>query len=602
MHTGSPDKPMRASSLMSGFWKWVSCVMVVGSLTLPGTPVAAQSPAAAMIRLLQSGRVPEQRLPAIVKLACERGNADDLGYLFSEVAKEGHWPLALRIDTLKNLAVAAGERKVVPPGDLSPLRTLISSPDSKLQEIAVELAGDWRVKETSEQLAELGRGRHTPAALRRTALRSLARLDPQQAREVLLGLNGPESPFSTRILAVSQLAPLETTLAAGLAADLLKQAKPEEDFDDLLAAFLDLQQGSRALAEQLQSTPLKKDVARLLLRQMYSLGRTDPELNQALSAQAGMNQATVPPTPAEVAALVQESRVQGDPARGEAVFRRKDLSCMNCHAVSKAGGQIGPDLSAIGASSPVEYLVTSVLDPDQAIKEAFISKTILTVDGKILQGIVEDRTRDALVLKDATGKKTSIPIDDIEDEVEGKSLMPKGLVNFMTHGELLDLISFLSHLGKPGDYAIRSTSRMQRYRLLGQAPDSVLEHVPTLPVFEDAVLHAKTWEPAYARVNGDLPLQELADRVRSSVVYVRGEINCLESGAVQIRLNSVQGVTLWLDDLELGTQASPTVELSSGAHALIARIDLSQRSEPVLQVELVRPPDSAAEFNVVDGQ
>jgi len=276
---------------------------------------------------------------------------------------------------------------------------------------------------------------------------------------------------------------------------------------------------------------------------------------------------------------------------------------MNCHSVSKAGGQIGPDLSAIGSSTPMEYLVNSVLDPDQAIKEAFISKTILTSDGKIFQGIFDDRTADALVLKDALGNRVSIPIDDIEEEVEGKSLMPKGLVNFMTHSELLDLISFLSELGKPGNYAIRSTARMQRYRLLGQASDSVLDHVPTLPVFEDAVLHAKTWEPAYACVNGELPLSELAERTKSQVIYVRGDVHCLESGTVNIQLNSADGVTLWLDDQELAPQQMPwKVDLSSGEHTLIARIDLKQRTDPGLKLELIRPADSAAEFVVVDGR
>ena len=33
--------------------------------------------------------------------------------------------------------------------------------------------------------------------------------------------------------------------------------------------------------------------------------------------------------------------------------------------------------------------------------------------------------------------------------------MPKGLANLMTRAEFLDLVRFLSELGKPGPYAIR---------------------------------------------------------------------------------------------------------------------------------------------------
>jgi len=591
---------------MNLFWQSpqrLAVVMItIFVCALFGTAGQAQSPAAAMLRLLQSGRVPEQRLPAIVKLICERGDADDLGSIFTEVVREDHWPDELRAETLGGLSIAATERKVVPAGDLSSLQRLIQSKNERIQSIAVELAGEWRVEQTQQTLIELAASSKSSLALRRTASNALVRLNPAGARDLLNKLAIADEPFAVRAMAISVLARVDVAEAARLAGTLLSQAQPEDDFNPILAAFLDLNQGSKALAIQLQSAPLEKDVARLLLRQMYSLGRTDPELNQVLSAQAGMNQAAAPPTREQVAALVKEASENGNPARGEDVFRRKDLSCMNCHAVSKAGGQIGPDLSAIGASSPVEYLVTSVLDPDQAIKEAYISKTILTSDGKILQGIVADRTRDALVLKDATGKKISIPLDDIEDEVEGKSLMPKGLVNFMTHGELLDLISFLSELGKPGNYAVRSTERMQRYRVLRQAPESVLQHVPTLPVFVDAVLNSQTWEPAYARVNGELPLDELAARLHSRVIYVRGDVHCSESGAAQIQLNAVEGVTLWLDDLELEAKSKIEVDFTSGDHAIVVRIDLDQRVAPDLKIELSRPANSAVEFVTVDGQ
>ena len=64
-----------------------------------------------------------------------------------------------------------------------------------------------------------------------------------------------------------------------------------------------------------------------------------------------------------MAQLIREV-ADGDAARGEDVFRRADLSCLKCHAVSQAGGQIGPDLSALGSTSPVDYIINSIYDPD----------------------------------------------------------------------------------------------------------------------------------------------------------------------------------------------------------------------------------------------
>ena len=39
-------------------------------------------------------------------------------------------------------------------------------------------------------------------------------------------------------------------------------------------------------------------------------------------------------------------------ARGEAIFRRKALECLKCHAIAGAGGQVGPSLESVGAGAP----------------------------------------------------------------------------------------------------------------------------------------------------------------------------------------------------------------------------------------------------------
>lgn len=573
-------------------------------LVLIGTAPAAEapSPAAAMLKLLQSGRVPAERLPTIVKLVTERGNAEDLHYVFTAVALGEQTDPALKGQTLEWLATAARERKVRPAGDLSGLNTLLSSQDARIRSAAIDLAGLWKVEDAEEALVKIARNSKARRSLRQSALQSLTLLDRSRTMEILESLTGADQPFDLRALAVSVMAGLDADKAATTAAQVLQQAQERDDPGPVLEAFLDLQKGSKVLATQLQANPPQKDVAKLMLRQMYALGRTDEELNRTLSELAGMNQAPPPPTPEQVAALVKEVQASGDPARGEEVFRRKDLSCLNCHAVSKAGGDIGPDLSAVGSSSPPDYLVASVLDPDQAIKEAYVTKIVATIDGRILQGIVADRTADALVLKDATGKLINIPIADIDEELEGKSLMPKGLVNFMTHTEFLDLAAFLTQLGRPGPYAIRSTQRMQRYRLLVDVPESLLQQVPTLSNYEDLVLHSEQWEPVYARVNGELPLSELAARTGQNVLYIRGDVRCTKPGEVDIHLNSAEGISLWLDDRELGSTSPVTVPLETGEHALVLRIDTTQRSSDAVVIELKRPAGSQAEFSVIDGR
>ena len=77
------------------------------------------------------------------------------------------------------------------------------------------------------------------------------------------------------------------------------------------------------------------DAAKLALRAVYALGRSDPALVAALSRAAGLSAETKPLSPTELNELVALVAAQGDPARGELIFRRADLNCMSCHSLEQ---------------------------------------------------------------------------------------------------------------------------------------------------------------------------------------------------------------------------------------------------------------------------
>ncbi|HWL11140.1 MAG TPA: hypothetical protein VNQ76_22215 [Planctomicrobium sp.] len=559
------------------------------------------SPAAAMRKLLESGRVPEQRLPTVVKMICERGHGGDLEFILGELLKENTWNNELKSETLGWLATAATQRKVVPTGDPSGVAQLLQSDDLVIQQRAIDLTGLWQVKSAEPALLALAEKSAAPAALRKQALEALAVLDKEKAESVLQQIATKGTSFELRAMGTGVLADVNPKVAAVAASELFKSAGPQDPLAPLLDAFLNLKEGADALATGLKANPPSKDTAKLLLRHMYSIGRTDAALNSVLLDIAEINQNAPPPTKEELDALVKAVAKSGDIKRGEEIFRRAELSCMNCHAVSKGGGDIGPDLSAIGSSSPVEYLIMSLLDPDQAIKEAYVTKVIATVDGKVLQGIEVSRTTDTLTLKDATGKVVQVPTDDIDDEIEGKSLMPKGLTNFMTQAEFLDLIAFLGELGKPGPYGIRDTPRMQRYRFLSDLTADAIHEASNSPELTKSLLASGNWGACYSRTNGELPLAELVAKTGQKVVFVRGDISVLQSGPVEIQVKSSAKVTVWLDDRELGAGESFPVELTDGEHSLFVRADTTDAPDATLLINLHRPAGSSVQFVVVDG-
>lgn len=565
----------------------------------------APSAVGPVMRLLQSGRVSESRLGQILQQVASRGNEHDLAYLYQQAVSENAYDADLQLQVLGMLVEAGADRGVTPAGDLSGIAQLIESSaadgQTKVEQAAIRLAGLWKVSGASGTLQAIVADPKARPSRRNAALNALTRLGGEAARQAILGLTEADQPIARRLQGAAALVRLDVNLAAQRAAAILQDADEETDPQEMVSAFLDRRGGSKVLAAAIETSPPTADVAKRAMRAMYAVGRSDPELSSVLGGIAGIDSDPVPLTKSEVLAMVPVVQADGDAVRGEAVFRRADLSCMKCHAVSKAGGQIGPDLSALGASSPIDYILHSISDPDQQIKEAYITRVVVTDEGQVLQGIVASRTDDTLVLKDAAGKTVSIPADAIEDEIEGKSLMPKGLMKFMTQSELLDLVKFLSMLGKPEtEYAIRQTQRMQRWRVLTNVSDQFLEDVPDFTSFEDHIYQSASSFPVYARVNGDVPLEELVATQKHAVLYLVGEVEFTQPGEVGVRLDAADGVTMWVDK-HLSEEAETTAELPVGVHPITLRIDTRRRPADTLKLELFRPTGSPAEFFVVDG-
>ncbi len=588
-----------------GVWRLIVVFMAASSWgsVVTSRQAAADEPAdSALVKLLKSGRVPESRLGAIVEMLGKRGSPADLGYLYERTLDPKGFAPAIRLRAMSALVEAAANRGLRPVRDLEKLEDLIpsgnagkSTGDSVGRE-AIRLAGLWKLESAVDRLAALAGKPETDDATRAVVLESLVGLGGRGKIADLARC--PDVAVS--LPATAALAALDVTAAATRAAEILPAAAAgRREVDPLIAAFLDRQGGADVLAQAIAKRPPPADAAKLALRAVYAHGRSDPTLVSTLGKAAGVAADIKTPSPDELVAWVAEVVKNGDPRRGEAVFRRADLNCINCHSLAKAGGEVGPDLSAIGMSSPVDYIIRSILLPDESIKEQFHTLVVLTGDGQVYQGIVADKDDQRIVLKEANGQTRSVPVASIEDQKEGGSLMPKGLANLMTRGEFLDLVRFLSELGKPGPYAIGTTPTFQRYRALkptagdADSPDvraRVLEASP------------ERWESVYAKVDGSLPLDEIKIPP-GKTVYLQGEIEVSAAGAVELVLDSAQGMALWADDEPVAlTGTTAALALSPGRRKITFAIDTGKRTARSLRVAIQKPAGSTAEFTVVGGR
>ena len=142
-----------------------------------------------------------------------------------------------------------------------------------------------------------------------------------------------------------------------------------------------------------------------------------------------------------------ESLQGGDAEEGKKLFLSKaEASCLRCHKAKGEGGDVGPDLSKIGATKTREYLLESILDPNKELAQGFETAVLVLSNGKMYVGIVKSETAKDLKLQADDGSLVTIKKSDIEERLRGKSAMPEDVSKSLTKAELRDLVEFLSQL------------------------------------------------------------------------------------------------------------------------------------------------------------
>jgi putative heme-binding domain-containing protein len=555
---------------------------------------------------LRAGKIPADQEERALTLIAALGAPGDLA-LILDMTLDDALPASRRAGLLGALAQATRQRKVRPDGDLTRLGRLFDAQDDALRAAAARAAGIWKVEPLQPRLIELARVDQTSDSVRHATISALAALGDAKSREALDQLAMAGSPTRVRMMAAVALASLHIKAGAARAAEILAAADPQKaDPSDLFTGFLERKDGPAALAAALAGRTISADSAKIGLRIARASGRDEAALVKALTKAGSLE--------TEIKALSLEQRDQilqnivrvGDPARGEAVFRRKDAGCLKCHAIAGAGGRVGPDLVSIGASAPVDYLLDSILEPGKAIKENYHAITIATDDGRVLSGLKVRQNDAELVLLDADDREVSIPVRSIEEQKAAGSLMPAGLADALTRAELVDLVRFLSELGKVGSaYTVgqaRVARRWQVAQLSADAGPHLRHGARDVAVNGDPRLR---WEPAYSQVSGQLPLDaapviKLSDS-GPSVGFARCELDVSTSGPVTLRLNSTAGLSVWLDAARLEVKETMTLELATGLHALTFALDLAARRDG-LRCELLDAPGSPARVQWVSGK
>jgi putative heme-binding domain-containing protein len=563
-----------------------------------------------LVSLIRAGKVPAEREEGVLAAIAGLGNAADLGLVLDRALAE-KTPASRRANLLDILVRTAQERNIRPAGDASRVVKLLAESDAAVVAAAARAAGTWQVTAARPTLIALGKATDASAASRQAAFDGLARLGDNESHMAIRRMIGKDYPPSTRRQALVALCGIDVPAAAGAAAGVLSEVGDNAaGAADIFAAFLERKDGAAELTKALANKKLPSEVAKVGVRTVRTSAREAPALVEALTKAGNLGTGARQLSDAEMKRLVEDVAQNGDPIRGERVYRRADMLCLKCHAIAGAGGQVGPDLVSIGASAPVDYLIDSLLLPSKAIKENYGALLVETKRGQVFTGIKARETKTELVLRNAEDKEIGIPINQIDSrENSKKSLMPEGLVDTLTRGELIDLLRFLSELGKIGPYSVSKARLVRRWQVLEPTREAYTLLIRTSHASAAGIDPALTWSPAYSTVGGDLPtdampLFRLGTGAEKQVVqasFVRCQLDATTAGRMKVLVNSAKGVKAWLDGEPVEAREEMQLDLGVGLHTLTFALDRALRTEP-LRCELDDVPGSPGRGRVVGGK
>ncbi len=565
---------------------------------------AARSPAVLdpVLARWRAGKIPPEQSGEVLNLVAQQGQPEHVQALWN-MARAGNEQT--RPPLLKTLVTLSERRNLSPAEDREQVRTWLIDADLPTRELACQLAGWWKLQNASQELRTIVTTASEPVGLRAQAITALARLEGQQPliRSVAKGEQLPE----LRLPALEALAAVELNLAARTAVEWLGQTSDPSQVDRILNPFLSRKQGPDALTRALAEAQLPTEVAIIGVRRAGSLSPRNEKLISAFQKAGNLEPVAQGLSPEEYQALAAAVLRTGNMRRGEQVYRRENLQCLKCHAIGGAGGKVGPDLTSIGASAPVDYLIESLIEPNKKIKEGYHTLQIVTVDGLVKTGVPVLQNQQEVHLRNAEGIIEVIATEDIElSRISPTSLMPGELVSKLPRDELIDLTRFLSALGKTGELVVSRQRYVRTWDVLNPGDqiaavtDAIRHNGPAHATGNDAGL---PWKTDYSFVEGQLPVSSLA-MMRNvdglNLQFARFYVEVITAGEIGFQIEQPLGLRLWVGQQEVTAGEQVRVELPAGRHRVTVAVEPAVRQHDLLRIELIDLPGSTGQAQLVN--
>ncbi|HAW32149.1 MAG TPA: dehydrogenase, partial [Planctomycetaceae bacterium] len=219
------------------------------------------------------------------------------------------------------------------------------------------------------------------------------------------------------------------------------QDEPLVDRREAVRAIAKSRSGAHALLDLAEKKDFDPQLKQTVAAAMSSTIMKDVKERSAKLYPAPPTKDNKPLPPINVLASIK-----GDKLDGRVMFNTKG-TCAKCHVVNGMGKEVGPNLSEIGKKLSREALFESILFPSAGISHNFESYTVILASGNVVNGLLVNKTDDAITIRDAEAISRTFKMEDVDEIIQQKiSLMPADLQKVLTQEELVNIVEYLTTL------------------------------------------------------------------------------------------------------------------------------------------------------------
>ncbi len=330
----------------------------------------------------------------------------------------------------------AGRRNVVAPKSWSALSARLDrSADFRVRDMSMQLSQIFGDQKATQRALAILKDRCAELPARRTALRTLM---TQHDEEASLFLESLLDEPDLQIDAIRGYAMVENDSAPRLLLERYAKLDPERRRAVVETLATRRSYAQSLLAAVTQGTVPRDEIPAHVARSLNSiLGKQFTQVFGSVRPVAKNREKTI----AKYKKLITPGALAlADASRGRAVFEK---TCAKCHLLYGEGGRIGPDLTGSNRAD-LGYILLNSVDPSYDVADGYKMVEVVTVDGRIVNGVVGEEDGSRLVLKTVEQPEVIVAKEDIDERwISKKSMMPDGQLDLMKTQEVVDLIKYL---------------------------------------------------------------------------------------------------------------------------------------------------------------